>query len=64
MGNVRLIINAPTEHVADLAALMLRELPTFERHDRIGCGWMFVIQGSTYFLRRIKGGVSAAPAKR
>ncbi len=58
---LNVIFRGDPADLEDAIALVRRELPAFDRGpERLGWGWHHrVPSGRTYFLRQIKGGVSA-----
>lgn len=62
---MRIIINAEPDEMADVMETVLKSRETFARHpERIGWGWAFATKsGRSFFIRQIKGGLSASPSK-
>lgn len=62
---MKIIINAEPDDMPAVVQLIMDKKPMFDRSDdRLGWGWMFAVPGGKrFFLRRIKGGISANPAK-
>jgi hypothetical protein len=62
---VKIIINAEPDEMADVLVLVMKSRETFARHpERIGWGWAFSTKGGrSFFVRQIKGGLSASPTK-
>lgn len=62
---LRFIFNGHAADVAEAAALAVRERALFSAEWlKVGCGWGYrLATGRHYFLRRIKGGVSANLSK-
>jgi len=62
---MRLILTCEPDEAEALLKLVMDIRPTFARHpERIGWGWHFRIpNGRTFFIRAIKGGLSASPTK-
>jgi hypothetical protein len=60
---MRIIINAEPDEMHDVLDLILEHRADFERPpSRPGWGWHFQTKsGRRFFLREIKGGVSASP---
>lgn len=59
---MKIIFNGDPDDAVEVVELVLRERKSFFRDwSKIGWGWCYGIgNGRTYFLRRIKDGVSAA----
>jgi hypothetical protein len=62
---VKIIINAEPEEIAEVVALIMDRKVMFDATpERLGWGWAFPIaSGRRFFLRQIKGGISASPVK-
>lgn len=61
---MKIIINAEPEEMDDVLSLIMSSRDAFARHpERLGWGWNFRVPGGReFFLRHIKGGISASPA--
>ncbi len=59
--NVKIIFTGPRADAIEAVEFILRDREQFERDaNKIGWGWHYRFKsGRDYFLRRIKGGVSA-----
>lgn len=61
---MKIIMHCEPNEAAELAALIVREIPTFQRSCRgIGWGWHYLVGGRTFFVRQIKNGISASPCR-
>lgn len=63
---MKFIINCEENEAEDVLRLMLEKKHMFETgQSRPGWGWVFYTPaGKGFFVREIKGGLSASPAKR
>ncbi|WP_303758397.1 hypothetical protein [Sphingobium yanoikuyae] len=61
--DTKFIMNCAPSEAEELAALMVREIPTFQRSCRgPGWGWSYALRsGRTFFIRQTKSGLSAVP---
>lgn len=62
---MRYIINAEIDDAPAVLAMMQEQAHNFDRRsERLGWGWTWSIpNGKRFFVRQIKGGLSASPAK-
>ncbi len=63
---MKIIVNAEPEDMEAVVRMVMKARADFDRHpERIGWGWHFSYPGgATYFVRQIKGGLSASPAEK
>lgn len=62
---MRIIMTCEPEEMEAVLRLIMESMPRFARHpERPGWGWHFCVpNGRTFFIRSIKGGLSASPTK-
>jgi hypothetical protein len=59
---MKIIMNCEPEEAEALAALIVREIPTFKHGRGPGWGWQYTLsKGRCFFLRALKDGISATP---
>lgn len=55
---MKIIVDAPPEHLADAWKIADQETKRYDQYDRIGWGWGFNGGGARFFVKRLKDGLS------
>jgi hypothetical protein len=63
---MKIIVNAQPDEMEEVVRLIMKNRDSFARQpERLGWGWHFHSNalGRSFFIRQIKGGLSASPSK-